>query len=178
MDLRLPPIFGTEQYLHRKMQLPRDGNECLVRTVEAGFQQPAGDEIPLKIEVRGTISPVGDLDRAQGIQCQLDAVAPHGKKNCTLASGSRSRCRAGDILLRGFTAQADCPGCQQPGFQVFPLHNSSASSYFVKKGMAATAPTIPRPFMTIRRSGILDRCQQAGFDLSPFDLPAVREKFF
>ena len=62
----------------------RDGNKCLVRTVETGFQQPAGHEIPFKIEVSGTISPVGDLDGAQRVQCELDAVASHGKKDCTV----------------------------------------------------------------------------------------------
>ena len=114
----------------------------------------------------------------KGSSASLTRWLPMAKKTAPLPTGSRSGCRAGNELVRGFTGQADCPGCQQPGFQFFPLHNSSASSYFVKKGMAATAPTIPRPFMTIRRSGIPDRCQQAGLDLAPLDLPAVREQLF
>src|SRR5208283_3464868 len=140
----------------------RDRYECLVRAVKPRLEEPARNLPVIKKEIGDPAPPVGNLNRGRRVDCKLDPVAAHGKEDRAFSSCTRA-CRGFcKVILCWFAAEPGRPGLEQPGLQFFPLHSSSASSYRVKNGKAATAPVIPRPFIRMRRLGSLRFCTRSG----------------
>jgi hypothetical protein len=99
--------------------------------VEAGFQQVPGDTLSFKEQIGRPVAAVNDLGCADRTDGKLNPVASHGKKNCTASTGARSCRRTGDIPFCRFTGESYLANGQKTGFQICPLHSSSASSYLV-----------------------------------------------
>jgi hypothetical protein len=99
--------------------------------MESGFQQVAGYPLTLKEQIGSPVAEMRYLNAAYRAECKLNPVASHGKKNCTITASTRACRRPGDILFCRFTGQVCLTSSQKQGFQVRPLHSSSASLYRV-----------------------------------------------
>jgi hypothetical protein len=106
----------------------RNRDICLVRTVETGLKQISGNEIIIQVEICNPAATVGNLNRTERVNCQPDAVAPHGKENCPFGPGTRPCCGPGNEPPGRFTGEVYGSCFQEPAFQFCPVHNSSASS--------------------------------------------------
>jgi hypothetical protein len=74
--------------------------------MKARLKEPARDKVPPEIQIGDPVSPVYDLDPAQGIQRKFDAMTSHGKEDRSVPPRPGTRCRTGDKPVSGLTAQA------------------------------------------------------------------------